>query len=96
MKNSEKEKYVEMMEMKTNKASNRIIHILNEEGLEPNACIVSMLKAAAIVMESYAHVGGNADPLEAMVKEMIGPARKEARRFIDRSGMPKSFDNQSN
>ncbi len=96
MNKIEQEKYVEMMEMKTNKASQDIIRMVKDQGLDPQAAIVSILKASAIIMESYSHIGGDADSLEAMVKETIGPAREEARRLIKRSGMPKSFDNQCN
>ena len=82
MKKSEQEQYAEMMEMKTNKAAKDIIHMLKEQGLDPQASVVSILKASAIIIESFAMMGGNADMLEMMIKEMIGPARQEARHLM--------------
>ena len=91
--NKEQEKYAEMMEMKTNKASQDIIHMMKEQGLDPQAAIVSILKASAIILESYASIGGNADLLEKMIKEMIGPAREEARRIMPHVEMPGNYNN---
>ena len=79
--NKEQREYAEMMEMKTNKASDDIIQMMKKQGLDAQAAIVSILKASAIILESYASLGGNADLLEKMIKEMIGPAREEARRI---------------
>ena len=94
--NKEQREYAAMMYAKANDASKKIISILNEQGLDSEACIVALLKASAIVLETYAHIGGDADSLEGQMKDMIGLAREEARNLIKRSGMPKSFDNQSN
>lgn len=93
MNKIEQEKYVEMMEMKTNKASQDIIRMIKDQGLDPQAAIVSILKASAIIMESYSHIGGDADSLEAMVKEMIGPAREEARRLMSDVELPDNYNN---
>lgn len=82
MNKSDQEKYVEMMEMKTNKAAKDIIHLLHSQNLDEQASIVSILKASAIMIEACASVGGDADKLEAMIREMIGPAREEARRLM--------------
>lgn len=49
MNKIEQEKYVEMMEMKTNKASQDIIRMIKDQGLDPQAAIVSILKASAII-----------------------------------------------
>ena len=88
MEKTDQEKYIEMMEMKTNKAAQDIIHLLHSQDLDVQASIVSILKASAIMIESYAAVGGNADNLETMIKEMIGPAREEARELM--------FENENN
>ena len=82
MEKTDQEKYVEMMEMKTNRAAKDIIHLLHSQGLDAQASVVSILKASAIMIESYASIGGNADNLEVMIREMIGPAREEARRLM--------------
>ena len=67
--NKEQKEYAEMMEMKTNKASDDIIQMMKKQGLDAQAAIVSILKASAIILESYASLGGNADLLEKMIKE---------------------------
>lgn len=82
MNKSEKEKYVEMMEMKTNKATKDIIHLVKVQGLDPQASIISILKASAILIEAFSSIGGDGDSLEMMIKESIGPARKEARMMM--------------
>ena len=82
MNKTDQEKYAEMMEMKTNKAAKDFIHLLYSQNLDAQASIVSILKASAIMIESVASVGGNADNLEAILREMIGPAREEARRLL--------------
>ena len=56
--------------------------LLYSQNLDAQASIVSILKASAIMIESVASVGGNADNLEAILREMIGPAREEARRLL--------------
>ena len=82
-----------MMEMKTNKASDDIIQMMKKQGLDAQAAIVSILKASAIILESYASLGGNADLLEKMIKEMIGPAREEARRLMSDVELPDKYNN---
>ena len=42
MNKSDQEKYVEMMEMKTNKAAKDIIHLLHSQNLDEQASIVSI------------------------------------------------------
>ena len=79
------------MEMKTNKAAKDIIHLLHSQNLDEQASIVSILKASAIMLEAFASVGGNADKLEAMIREMIGPAREEARRLLINDGLTDSI-----
>ena len=93
MNKSDQEKYVEMMEMKTNKAAKDIIHLLHSQNLDEQASIVSILKASAIMIEACASVGGNADKLEAMIREMIGPAREEARRLMFEDDNKDIFNN---
>ena len=82
-----------MMEMKTNKASDDIIQMMKKQGLDAQAAIVSILKASAIILESYASLGGNADLLEKMIKEMIGPAREEAKRIMSHVKMSDNLNN---
>lgn len=93
MNKSEQEKYVEMMEAKTNKAAQDIIHLLNAQNLDAQASVVSILKASAIMLESYASLGGDADKLEEMIKEMIGPAREEAKRLMFKDDVKDFFNN---
>ena len=93
MNKSEQEKYVEMMEAKTNKAAQDIIHLLNTQNLDVQASVVSILKASAIMLESYASLGGDADKLEGMIKEMIGPAREEAKRLMFKDDVKEFFNN---
>jgi hypothetical protein len=91
--NKELKEYAEMMEMKTNKASQDLIHMIRKQGLDPQAAIISILKASAIILESYASIGGNADLLEKMMKEMIGPAREEAKRIMSHVKMSDNLNN---
>lgn len=93
MNKEEQEKYVEMMEMKTNKAAKDILHLLKDHNLDPQASIVSMLKASAMLIESYASVGGNGDSLESLIKKMIGPAREEARSLMSKESFDGIFRN---
>ena len=93
MNKNEQKEYAEMMEMKTNKVSDDIIEMMKNQGLDAKAAIVSILKASAIILESYACLGGNADLLEKTMKEMIGPARKEARRLMSEVELPDNYNN---
>lgn len=82
MNKNEQERYAEMMEMKTNKLAKEIINMVKNHGLDPQAAIVGILKASAILIESFGSMGGDANQLESMIKEMIGPAREEARELL--------------
>ncbi len=79
---TEQEKFAELMEMKTNKAAKEIVHVITSSDLNPMASIVSIVKATAMLLESYSAVGENADYLEMIVKETIAPARQEVRETI--------------
>ncbi len=68
--------------MKTNKTAKEIVHIITTSDLNPMASIVSIVKATAMLLESYNAVGENADYLEMIVKETIAPARQEVRETI--------------
>ena len=81
-KKTEQEKYAELMEMKTNKAAKQIVHVITSSGLNPTASIVSIVKATAMLLESYKAVGENADYLEMVLKSTIGPARQEVRETL--------------
>ena len=81
-KKTEQEKYAELMEMKTNKAAKQIVHVITSSGLNPTASIVSVVKATAILLESYKAVGEDADYLEMVLKSTIGPARQEVRETL--------------
>lgn len=81
-KKTEQEKYAELMEMKTNKAAKEIVHVITSSDLNPTASIVSIVKATAMLLESYNAVGENADYLEMILKETIAPARQEVREII--------------
>ena len=94
--NKEQKEYAAMMLAKANKASEDIIDVLGNQGLDSEASIAALLKASGLVLEAYSRAGGDADSLETKMKEMIGLARKEARLLINRSGMPEVFDKQSN
>ena len=93
MNQEDQEKYIEMMEMKTNKAAKDILLLLKSQSLDPQASVVSMLKASAILIESYASVGGNGDSLESLIKEMIGPAREEAKSYMSKETFDGVFNN---
>ena len=81
-KKTEQEKYAELMEMKTNRAAKQIVHIITSSDLNPTASIVSIVKATAMILESYKAVGEDADYLEMVLKSTIGPARQEVRETI--------------
>ena len=81
-KKTEQEKFAELMEMKTNKAAKQIVHVITTSGLNPTASIVSIVKATAMILESYKAVGEDADYLEMVLKSTIGPARQEVRETI--------------
>ena len=81
-KKTGQEKYAELMEMKTNKAAKQIVHVITSSDLNPTASIVSIVKATAMIIESYKAVGEDADYLEMILKNMIGPARQEVRETI--------------
>lgn len=79
--NKEQKIHEEMMRMKVNNATMDIIRAVKVQGLDPQATIVSIVKASAVLIEGYAAIGGDADSLEMMMKEMIRPARKEAKKM---------------
>ena len=81
-KKTEQEKYAELMEMKTNKAAKQIVSVITSSDLNPTASIVSIVKATAMLLESFNAVGENAEYLEMIVKNTIGPARQEVRETI--------------
>jgi hypothetical protein len=79
---TEQEKYAELMEMKTNKAAKQLVKVITSADLQPLASIVSIVKATAMLLESYKAVGEDADYLEMVLKSTIGPARQEVRETI--------------
>ena len=79
---TEQQKYAEMMEMKTNKAAKQLVKVITASGLQPLASIVSIVKATAMILESYKAVGEDADYLEMVLKSTIGPARQEVRETL--------------
>ena len=79
---TEQEQYTELMEMKTNKAAKQIVHVISSSELNPTASIVSIVKATAMLLESFNAVGEDAAYLEMILKNMIGPARLEVRETI--------------
>ena len=81
-KKTEQQKYAEQMEMKTNKAAKQLVGVITSSGLQPLASIVSIVKATAMILESYKAVGEDADYLEMVLKSTIGPARQEVRETI--------------
>lgn len=81
-KNNEQGKLAELMEMKTNKAAKQIVHVITSSDLNPTASIVSIVKATAILLESFNAVGEDAAYLEMILKNTIGPARLEVRETI--------------
>ena len=81
-KKTEQQKYAELMEMKTNEAAKQIVHVVTSCGLTPTASIVSIVKATAILLESFQAVGEDAAYLEMILKNTIGPARQEVRETL--------------
>ena len=81
-KKTEQQKYAELMEMKTNKAAKQLVKVITSSGLQPLASIVSIVKATAMILESYNAVGEDADYLEMILKSTISPARQEVRETI--------------
>ena len=81
-KKTEKEKYAELMEMKTNKAAKQIVSVITSSELNPTASIVSIVKATAMLLESFDAVGEDAAYLEMILKKTIGPARQEVRETL--------------
>ena len=81
-KKTEKEKYAELMEMKTNKAAKQIVSVITSSDLNPTASIVSIVKATAMLLESFDAVGEDAAYLEMILKNTIGPARQEVRETL--------------
>ena len=81
-KKTEQQKYAELMEMKTNKAAKQLVSVITSSGLQPLASIVSIVKATAMLLESYKAVGEDADYLEMVLKSTIGPARQEVRETL--------------
>ncbi len=81
-KKTEQEKFAELMEMKTNKAAKQIVHVITTSGLPPTASIVSIVKATAMLLESFEAVGEDAAYLEMILKNTIGPARQEVRETL--------------
>ena len=81
-KKTEQEKYAELMEMKTNKAAKQIVSVITSSDLNPTASIVSIVKATAMLLESFDAVGEDAAYLEMIVKNTIGPARQEVRETL--------------
>ena len=79
---TEQQKYAEMMEMKTNKAAKQLVKVITTSDLQPLASIVSIVKATAMLLESYKAVGEDADYLEMVLKSTIGPARQEVRETL--------------
>ena len=82
VKKTEQEKYAELMEMKTNKAAKQIVSVITSSDLNPTASIVSIVKATAMLLESFDAVDENAEYLEMIVKNMIDPARQEVRETL--------------
>ena len=81
-KKTEQQKYAELMEMKTNKAAKQLVSVITSSGLQPLASIVSIVKATAMILESYKAVAEDADYLEMVLKSTIGPARQEVRETL--------------
>ena len=81
-KKTEQEKYAELMEMKTNKAAKQIVSVITSSDLNPTASIVSIVKATAMLLESFDAVGVDAAYLEMILKNTIGPARQEVRETL--------------
>ena len=94
MNNKKDNDYAAIMEAKTNEAAQKIIKCINECNLIPMVVIVSLVKASAILIESYNATGEDGDELEKIVSQCIGPARMEVReRFMPETNMNKVFNN---
>ena len=78
----EQQKYAELMEMRTNKAAKQLVKVITASDLHPMASIVSIVKATAMLLESYKAVGEDADYLEMLLKTTISPARQEVREKL--------------
>ena len=76
------EEYAARMEMMTNKAAKYIVHYLTSHVDHSMASVVSLIKAAAIILEASKEAGENDEFLESLIFDMIKPARKEARRLL--------------
>ena len=81
-KKTEQQKYAEQMEMKTNKAAKQLVKVITASDLQPLASIVSIVKATAILLESFDATGEDAAYLEMILKNSIGPARQEVRETL--------------
>jgi len=81
-KKTEQQKYAELMAMKTNKAAKQIVKVITSANLNPTASIVSIVKATAMLLESYKAVGEDAEYLEMILTNTIGPARQEVRETL--------------
>lgn len=75
----EEKEFAELIEQKTNKLAKELVHTVTKAGLQPTGSIVSIIKATAILLESYNAVGEDADFLEKLIVNMIKPARMEVR-----------------
>ncbi len=84
------EEFAELMEMKTNEAAKQIVHVITSSNLNPTASIVSIVKATAMLLESFNAVGEDATYLEMILRNTIGPARQEVREII----LPKMGENK--
>lgn len=92
--NNKETDYAAIMETKTNEAAQKIIKCIKECDLIPMAAIVSLVKASAILIESYNAVGEDGNELEKIVSQCIGPARMEVReRFMPETDTKKVFNN---
>ena len=69
--------------MKIDNTTMDILNSIKEQGLSPRATMISIAKASAILIEGFASIGGDADSLEMLLKEMIGPAREEAKKMYE-------------
>jgi hypothetical protein len=81
--------FAEMMEMKTNKAAKEIVKVLVNGNMPPLATMVSIVKASAIMLESFRASGEDAEKLEDFMKQTIKPARMEVREdLLPKTEMP--------
>lgn len=81
-KKTEQEKYAELMEMKTNKAAKQIVRVITSSDLNPTVSIVAIVKATAILLESFDAVDENTAYQEMILKNTIAPARQEVKETI--------------